>query len=82
MAEQNRISKELNQKKIGAVLEVISEGWDEVSGAYFGRSYADAPEIDGKVYFRAKKNTVAEGEFVRVRVTEAVDYDLVEEIVK
>ena len=82
MAEQSRISEELNQKKIGAVLEVISEGWDEVSGAYFGRSYADAPEIDGKVYFRAKKNTVSDGEFVRVRVTEAVDYDLVGEIVK
>lgn len=82
MAEQSRISEELNRKKTGAVLEVISEGWDEVSGAYFGRSYADAPEIDGKVYFRAKKNTVAEGEFVRVRVTEAVDYDLVGEIVK
>ena len=82
MAEQSRISEELNQKKIGAVLEVISEGWDEVSGAYFGRSYADAPEIDGKVYFRAPKNTVAEGEFVTVKVTEAVDYDLVGEIVK
>ena len=82
MAEQSRISEELNQKKIGAVLEVISEGWDEVSGAYFGRSYADAPEIDGKVYFRAKKNTISDGEFVRVRVTEAVDYDLVGEIVK
>ena len=82
MAEQSRISEELNRKKIGEVLEVISEGWDEVSGAYFGRSYADAPEIDGKVYFRAKKNTISEGEFVRVRVTEAVDYDLVGEIVK
>ena len=82
MAEQSRISEELNRKKIGEVLEVISEGWDEVSGAYFGRSYADAPEIDGKVYFRAPKNTVAEGEFVTVKVTEAVDYDLVGEIVK
>ncbi len=82
MAEQSRISEELNWKKIGEVLEVISEGWDEVSGAYFGRSYADAPEIDGKVYFRAKKNTISDGEFVRVRVTEAVDYDLVGEIVK
>ena len=82
MAEQSRISEELNQKKIGEVLEVVSEGWDEVSGAYFGRSYADAPEIDGKVYFRAKKNTISDGEFVRVRVTEAVDYDLVGEIVK
>ena len=82
MAEQSRISEELNRKKTGEVLEVVSEGWDEVSGAYFGRSYADAPEIDGKVYFRAKKNTVSDGEFVRVRVTEAVDYDLVGEIVK
>ena len=82
MAEQSRISEELNRKKIGEVLEVISEGWDEVSGAYFGRSYADAPEIDGKVYFRAKKNTISDGEFVRVRITEAVDYDLVGEIVK
>ena len=82
MAEQSRISEELNQKKIGEQLEVICEGWDEVSGAYFGRSYADAPEIDGKVYFRAPKNTVADGEFVTVKVTEAVDYDLVGEIVK
>ena len=82
MSEQSRISEELNRKKIGEVLEVISEGWDEVSGAYFGRSYADAPEIDGKVYFHAKKNTISDGEFVRVRVTEAVDYDLVGEIVK
>ena len=82
MSEQSRISEELNRKKIGEVLEVISEGWDEVSGAYFGRSYADAPEIDGKVYFHAKKNTISDVEFVRVRVTEAVDYDLVGEIVK
>ena len=77
MDEQNRISAELNEKRIGSVMEVLTEGYDPVSEAYYGRSENDAPEIDGKVYFRAPKNSVKEGEMVRVKITEAVDYDLV-----
>ena len=77
MDEQNRISAELNEKRIGSVMDVLTEGYDHVSEAYYGRSENDAPEIDGKVYFRAPKNSVSDGEMVRVKITEAVDYDLV-----
>lgn len=77
MDEQNRISAELNEKRIGSVMEVLTEGYDPVSETYYGRSENDAPEIDGKVYFRAPKNSVKDGEMVRVKITEAVDYDLI-----
>lgn len=77
MAEQGNISEEMNKEKIGATIDVLCEGYDAVSETYFGRSEADAPEIDGKVYFRAPKNSVQDGEMVKVKVTEAVDYDLV-----
>ncbi len=79
MRTQGGISEELNDKKVGKKLEVLCEGYDPVSEAFYGRSAADAAEIDGKVYFRAKKNSVAEGQFVKVRISEAVDYDLIGE---
>ena len=56
---------------------MLCEDYDPVSEAYYGRSAGDAPEIDGKVYFRAPKRSVSAGQFVKVRVTEAIDYDLV-----
>ena len=49
---------------------------------YFGRSEADAPDVDGKIYFTAPKGKYTFGDFVKVKITEALDYDLVgEEIV-
>ena len=54
---------------------MLCEGFDAASGVYFGRSRADAPDVDGKVYFTAEKK-IAEGRFVQVEVTEALDYDL------
>ena len=77
MAMQLRNSEEYNEKQLGKTVTVLCEGFDAVSEMHFGRSYADAPEIDGKVYFRAPKNSVEEGQFVQVKITEAVDYDLV-----
>ncbi|MBQ9429071.1 MAG: 30S ribosomal protein S12 methylthiotransferase RimO, partial [Clostridia bacterium] len=50
-------------------------GYDAAAGVQFGRSAADAPDVDGKIYFTAKKKLPA-GVFVRVRITEALDYDL------
>lgn len=44
--------------------------------SYYGRSYADAPDIDGRVFFSAPRR-VREGELVRVEVSEVLDYDLV-----
>ncbi|MCI8387899.1 MAG: 30S ribosomal protein S12 methylthiotransferase RimO [Clostridiales bacterium] len=82
MAEQGNISAELNELRIGQTLDVLCEGYDPVSETYYGRSEYDAAEIDGKVYFRAPKNSVEDGEMVRVHITEAIDYDLIGDIVK
>ena len=76
MATQLPISEEKNRAQVGATLTVLCEGYDVAAGTHYGRSEADAPDIDGKVYFTAPAR-VPEGEFVRVRVTEALDYDLV-----
>ena len=60
-------------------MEVLCEGFDPVSESYFGRSFREAPEIDGKIWFSAARE-VQEGAFVTVRITEAMDYDLVGEV--
>ena len=65
--------------KIGKTVEVLCEGYDVVAESYYGRSDSDAPEIDGKVYFQSKKK-IKPGEFVSVRLREAIDYDLYGEI--
>ena len=77
MRTQGDITEEQNASMIGREIDVLCEEYDHVSQVYFGRSTADAPEIDGKVYFRAPKGSVSDGEFVKVKITEAVDYDLV-----
>lgn len=75
MSDQNRIHNDFNAKFVNKTLKVICEGYDPVSECFFGRSYADAPDIDGKVYFTAPKR-LKEGEFVNVTITEVLDYDL------
>lgn len=77
MQLQERINYAINQKKIGKTIKVLCEEYDKVSEAYFGRSYADAPEIDGKIYFTSKsKKRIKSGEFVDVTIKEIIDYDL------
>ena len=80
MQTQLEISSELQKKKIGSTVTVLTEGYDVVAGTHYGRSAADAPDIDGKVYFSAPVR-VPEGTFVEVKITEALDYDLVGECV-
>ena len=75
MRDQLVINEESNAKKIGSVIRVLCEGFDPVSEAYYGRSEADAPDIDGKIYFTGKKGIVP-GSFVDVEITEVVEYDL------
>ncbi|MBO4452443.1 MAG: 30S ribosomal protein S12 methylthiotransferase RimO [Clostridia bacterium] len=75
MSIQNRIHNEYNERFVGKTLKVICEGYDEVSECFFGRSYADAPDIDGKVYFTSSTN-VHEGDFADILITEVLDYDL------
>ncbi|MBQ8255306.1 MAG: 30S ribosomal protein S12 methylthiotransferase RimO [Clostridia bacterium] len=80
MALQLDIHEENNQKKIGSTVKVLCEGFDPVAETFFGRSEADAPEIDGKVYFSSKMKP-KEGQFVNVKITDAIDYDLFGEMI-
>ena len=80
MQEQMEVSLAYNESKVGKVVTVLVEGFDPCSDAFFGRTYADAPEIDTKVYFTADTRP-AEGTFVKVRVKEVLDYDLVGKMV-
>ena len=75
MREQLDINEENNKKMIGKTITVLCEDFDPVSEAHFGRSANDAPEIDGKVYFKSEVR-IAPGSFVEVKVREVVDYDL------
>lgn len=76
MREQLEINEANNQKMLDKVITVLCEDYDPVSEVHFGRSAADAPEIDGKIYFRSDVR-IASGSFVRVRIREVVDYDLI-----
>lgn len=80
MEDQQRIADENNQKMIGKTIEVLCEGFDRYAECFFGRSRADAPDIDGKVFFTAA-NKPKPGSFVNVRITDVCDYDLTGEMV-
>lgn len=76
MMTQMEISLEKNVQFVGKTLRVLVEGFED--GQYFGRSYRDAPEIDGLVYFSSKQS-IDTGEFCDVLITEALEYDLLGE---
>ena len=76
MREQMYISADKTAAKVGKTIRVFCEGFDPVSETHFGRSEADAPDVDGRIFFTSKKK-LPEGEFVDVVITEALDYDLI-----
>lgn len=76
---QSRIMDEYNAARVGTVMEVLCEGEEPETGRCFGRTYADSPDIDGRVLFSAARS-VSPGEFVMVRITGAEDGDLVGEM--
>ena len=76
MRDQLSINEENNEKKLGTTVLVLCEGYDPISEAYYGRSYADAPDIDGKISFTGEKG-IPSGTFVEVEIKEVVEYDLV-----
>ncbi len=80
MREQLDINTANNEKMVGKVITVLCEDYDPVALVHFGRGVADAPEIDGKVYFKSEKR-IAPGSFVKVKVREVLDYDLMGRIV-
>ena len=78
MSIQNEISSEILSEKINENLEIlIEEKIDENN--YVGRTYMDAPEIDGVTYITSDKNLNI-GDFVNVKIIDSLDYDLVGEL--
>jgi ribosomal protein S12 methylthiotransferase len=78
MALQQQISLEHNRSLVGSLVSVLVEG--KKGSRYFGRTQADAPEIDGRVYFTAGRVTPSPGDFVLVKITRAGEYDLMGEL--
>ena len=74
MRAQQKISRAFNESRIGSVCELLVEGRED-NGLYYGRSQWEAPETDGKVYIKLAEG-LQEGSFVRVRITDAQDYDI------
>lgn len=74
MEIQKQISKEKCGEKIGTVIEVLCEG-ECGKNLFQGRSRGDSPEIDGKVVFNSKEK-ICPGDFVKVKIKKAYNYDL------
>ena len=72
---QSRIMDDFNDSRMGGVTEVLCDGFDSQAMMFVGRSYAESPDIDGRIYFTAGYEVEA-GEFVPVRITGAMDGEL------
>lgn len=79
MQDQYSIMEEKNNKKIGKTYRVVVEDYDGYSDSYTGRTYMDAPEIDGLVKFTSHKDLDI-GDFVDVEIFDVEDYDLIGEV--
>ncbi len=73
------ISLEKGQERVGQVLTVMIEGKVSGEDAYVGRTYADAPKVDGYVFIQTDEQLVT-GDFARVRITGSMEYDLIGEL--
>ena len=72
---QSRIMDDWNDSMVGRELEVLVDGYDEEMGQYFGRSYADSPDVDGRVWI-ACDEPLREGEFVTVHIDGSAEGEL------
>ena len=76
---QSRIMDDFNDSRMGGVTEVLCDGFDNQAMMFVGRSYAESPDIDGRIYFTADHEVEA-GRFVPVRITGAMDGELTGEL--
>ena len=72
---QSRIMEDYNESMVGKELEVLVDGYDESLSQFYGRSYADSPDVDGRVWIAADE-PLREGAFVRVCIDGSVDGEL------
>lgn len=76
MEQQMQIMEEYCQSLNGKTIEVVCEGYDRYAECYFGRSMADSPDVDGKVFFNViGDRKPAVGEFVKVEIDDFLDCD-------
>lgn len=80
MELQEEIIMDLNEEMIGKELECMIEGQVSGENTYVGRTYRDAPEVDGYIFVETQE-TLMSGDFVKVKVTGAYEYDLIGEII-
>lgn len=78
MMLQQKVSRDINKKFLGKTMEVLIDEPDK-DGIYLGRSQYDAPEVDGQVYVKSKEQ-LKPGDFVKARITDTMEYDLVGEV--
>lgn len=76
METQAAISAELTAQRVGQTVRVLVEGYDDGRRQWYGRSAAEAPEVDGAVFFESD-NPLQEGSFVDVEIEEADTYDVI-----
>jgi len=72
---QSAVMDDYNAAMLGKVVDVLVDGYDETYEQYYGRTYADSPEIDGRVWI-ASEEPVSEGSFVKICIDAIIDGDL------
>ncbi len=80
MALQQSISTQKNKKRIGTVMDVLIEGYLYEDDIYIGRTYMDAPKVDGSVFVHAQEELIS-GDIVPVRITGSGEYDLIGDVI-
>lgn len=81
MEIQMNIMQEQGEQMAGKTLRVLTEGFDRCAECWFGRSYMDSPDVDGKIYFQTKGKKPVPGHFENVRITGCIDGDLTGEMI-
>ena len=79
MELQQEVAFDRAEAMVGRILEVIIEGKVSGEGVYVGRTYMDSPNVDGLIFVNGEMELMS-GDFVRVRVTKAAEYDLIGEV--
>lgn len=79
MEHQQSVMAEYCESLIGSEVEVLVEGYDKLAECFFGRTYADAPEVDGCVFFTCNGEKPKTGDFVKVKITDYMGCDPVGE---
>lgn len=82
MEQQHTIMERYCQGLLSRTLDVLVEGFDRYAGCFFGRSAADAPDVDGKVFFTCNESKPKPGQFVKVRICDYLDCDPIGELVQ